>query len=58
MSSAGLRAMVNAYQSAQKAGGSLRLAAVPESIESIMYTVGLDQILVSYPTDQEAVASF
>src|SRR5512146_133630 len=52
MSSAGLRALVRAYQAAQKAGGSLRLAAVPEEIESVMYTVGLNQILVSYPTEQ------
>ncbi len=58
MSSAGLRAMVAAYQAAQNAGGSVRLAAVPESILSIMYTVGLNQMLLSYPSDQEAVANF
>ncbi len=58
MSSAGLRAIVKAYQSAQKTGGSIRLAAVPESIESVMYTVGLNQMLVSYPTDQEAIVGF
>ena len=58
MSSAGLRAMVAAYQAAQKASGSVRLAAVPEFITSIMYTVGLNQMLLSYPSDQEAVADF
>ncbi len=58
ISSAGLRALVAAYQAAQKAGGSVRLAAVPEFITSIMYTVGLNQMLQSYPSDQEAVADF
>ncbi len=58
MSSAGLRAIVRAYQVAQKAGGGVRLAAVPEAIESVMYTVGLNQLLMSYPTEQEAIAGF
>ena len=58
MSSAGLRAIVRAYQGAQKAGGSVRLAAVPEEIESAMYTVGLNQMVISYPTEQEAIAGF
>ncbi len=58
MSSAGLRAIVRAYQGAQNAGGSLRLASVPEEIESVMYTVGLNQMLVSYPTEQEAISGF
>ncbi len=58
MSSAGLRAIVKAYQAAQKAGGSVRLAAVPREIESVMYTVGLDKMLIAYPTEQEATAGF
>ncbi len=58
MSSAGLRALVKAYQTAQQAGGSVRLAAVPEEIESVMYTVGLDKMLITYPTEQEAAAGF
>lgn len=58
MSSAGLRALVRAYQAAQKAGGSVRLAAVPEDITSIMYTVGLNQMLMTYPSDQAAAAGF
>lgn len=58
MSSAGLRAIVRACQRAQKAGGSVHLAAVPEQIESVMYTVGLNQMLMSYPTEQEAMAGF
>ena len=58
MSSAGLRAIVRASQGAQTAGGSVRLAAVPEAIESVMYTVGLNQLVMSYPTEQEAIAGF
>ncbi len=58
MSSAGLRAIVKAYQAALKAGGNVRLAAVPETIESVMYTVGLNQMVTAYPTDQEALAGF
>jgi anti-anti-sigma factor len=58
MSSAGLRAIVKAYQAAQKAGGNVRLAAVPETIASVMYTVGLNQMVTTYPTDQEAAAGF
>ncbi len=58
MSSAGLRAIIKAYQAAQKAGGNLRLAAVPDTIESVMYTVGLNQIVMAYPSDQEALAGF
>ena len=58
MSSAGLRAMVKAYQSANKSGGDLRLASVSEPIEVILRTVGMMQMLKMYPTNQEAMASF
>ncbi len=58
LSSAGLRAIVRAYQAAQKAGGSVRLAAVPQSIEVILHTVGFDKMFSLYPTDQEAIAEF
>lgn len=58
MSSAGLRAMVKAYQTAKKSGGDLRLACVPAPVEVILRTVGMMQMLQMYPTDQEAMASF
>ena len=58
MSSAGLRAMVKAYQGAKSAGGDLRLACVSNPVEVILRTVGMMQMLQMYPTDQEAVASF
>jgi anti-sigma B factor antagonist len=58
MSSAGLRAMVKAYQAAKRSGGDLRLASVSNPVEVILRTVGMMQMLQMYPSDQEAVASF
>lgn len=58
MSSAGIRAVVKASQAAEKSGGAVKLASVPEEINSILYTVGLNQKLSSYATIDEAVASF
>lgn len=58
MSSAGLRAVVKAFQAAKKAGGDLRLAAVSEPVEVVLRTVGMMQMLQMYPSDQEAMASF
>ena len=58
MSSAGLRAVVKAYQTATKSGGGLRLACVSKPVEIILRTVGMMQMLEMYPTDQEAIASF
>ena len=58
MSSAGLRAMVKAYQNAKKSGGDVRLASVSDPVEVILRTVGMMQMLQMYPSDQEAMASF
>lgn len=58
MSSAGLRAMVKAYQSANKSGGDVRLAAVSEPIEVILRTVGMMQMFKMFSTSEEAVAGF
>ena len=58
MSSAGLRAMVKAYQAAKRSGGDLRLASVSNPVEVILRTVGMIQMMQMYPSDQEAVASF
>ncbi len=58
MSSAGIRAIFKAAQAAQKAGGELKLAALPETIQSILYTVGLTQKVNTYPTVADAVAKF
>ena len=58
MSSAGLRAMVKAYQSANKSGGDVRLAAVSEPIEVILRTVGMMQMFKMFSTSEEAAADF
>ena len=58
MSSAGLRAIVKAYQAAKKTGGDVHLACVPEQVEGVLLTVGMNQMLKSYPNNQEAMAGF
>jgi anti-sigma B factor antagonist len=58
MSSAGLRAMVKAYQSANKSGGDVRLVAVSEPIEVILRTVGMLQMFKMFSTSEEAAAGF
>ena len=58
ISSAGIRAIVKAAQAAGKNGGAVKLAYVPESVNSLLYTVGLNQMINSYATVDEAVASF
>jgi anti-sigma B factor antagonist len=58
MSSAGLRALIKASQAAQKKGAAVKLAAVPEEINSVMYTVGLNQKMAVFTSVDEAVASF
>jgi anti-sigma B factor antagonist len=58
MSSAGLRAMVKAAQAAEKKGSAISLAAVPEEITSVMYTVGLNQKISAFANVDEAMKSF
>ena len=58
ISSAGLRAVVKAYQAAKKSGGDVRLASVSTPVEVILRTVGMMQMLQMYPTEQDAVAAF
>ena len=58
MSSAGIRSVVKASQSASESGGAVKLASIPESIQSILYTVGLNQKIGTFATVNEAVASF
>lgn len=58
ISSAGLRAMVKAYQAAKKSGGDVRLASVSEPIEVILRTVGMMQMFKMFATNEEAAAGF
>lgn len=54
MSSAGLRAIVKAYQAVRKSGGDLHLAEVSNPVEVVLRTVGMMQMLKSYSTNDEA----
>lgn len=58
LSSAGLRAMVKALKSAQDDGGDVRLVSVPEPIEGILLTVGMNQMFKMFPTTEEALVGF
>ncbi|MCB9111583.1 MAG: STAS domain-containing protein [Anaerolineales bacterium] len=58
MSSAGLRAIVKAAQAVEPKGGSVKLAAAPELVSSVLYTVGLNQKVSEYNSVDEAIASF
>ena len=58
LSSAGLRAIVKALQTAQKSGGGLKLACASEPVETILRTVGMMEMLKMYPSVDEASASF
>ena len=58
LSSAGLRALVKALKSAQSDGGDVRLVSVPEPIEGLLLTVGMNQMFKMFPTTEEALVSF
>jgi len=58
LSSAGLRVIVKALQTAQKSGGEVKLACAPESVETILRTVGMLEMLKIYPAVYDAVNSF
>ena len=49
---------MKASQAVEKSGGAVKLASVPESVQSLLYTVGLNQKINTYSTASEAVASF
>jgi anti-anti-sigma factor len=58
MSSAGIRAIVKVLQSTQKTGGGVRLANLPDNVIDVLETVGMTQMVETYPTVDEAVAGF
>jgi anti-sigma B factor antagonist len=58
MSSAGVRAIGRASQAAQKLAGSVKMANLHEPVVLVMQTVGMMELLESYPSVDEAVASF
>ena len=58
MSSAGLRAILHALKESRQRGGDLRLAAARPGIDHTLKISGLSSILQSFPTVDQAVASF
>ncbi len=58
VSSAGLRAIVKAYQNAKKSGGNVHLASASKSVEGILLTVGMMQMFKMFATSEEAAAGF
>lgn len=59
MSSAGLREIVTSLKQArQQPDGDLRVSRPTERVREIIELAGLDQIVMIFPTPDEAVASF
>jgi anti-anti-sigma factor len=58
LSSAGVRAIIRALQSAQKSEGGVKLACIPDLVKDVLENVGVMEVLQSYPTVDEAIASF
>jgi anti-sigma B factor antagonist len=58
MSSAGVRAIARALQSVQKSEGGVKLVGIRKPVVRVLQTIGLTEVLKSYPSVEEAVASF
>ena len=58
LSSAGVRAVVRALKTARKSRGDVKLASIPGHIAEILKTVGILELVRSYPSVDEAIASF
>ena len=58
LSSAGVRVIVKMLRNEQKAGGNVKLACIPHMVEEVLETVGMTELLKTYPTVEEAIASF
>ena len=58
MSSAGLRAILATLKDSRQQGGDLRLAAAQPGVDKVLKMSGFTNILKTYPTVDEAVASF
>jgi anti-sigma B factor antagonist len=52
--SSGLGALIAALKSARAAGGDLRIAAVPETVGTVLRLTNLDRVLRSHPTPESA----
>ena len=57
ISSAGLRAIMQAVRRMQQQGGSLALCSLSTEVRGVFETSGFDQLIAIHPTRAEAVAA-
>ena len=58
LSSAGVRAIVKALKTAKKSRSNLKLAAIPDHIAEVLQMLGMMELMQTYPSLEEAIASF
>ncbi|TXS69650.1 anti-sigma factor antagonist [Streptomyces sp. me109] len=56
MDSSAINVLVVAFNTAEAAGGWIRLAALTEPVQRVVEIVGLDTVLACYPTRDQALA--
>ena len=57
ISSAGLRAIMQAVRKVQQQGGSLSLCSLSSDVRAVFETSGFDQLVAIHPTRAEAIAA-
>ena len=57
ISSAGLRAIMQAVRRMQQQGGNLALCSLSSDVRAVFQTSGFDQLIAIHPTRAEAVAA-
>ncbi|BCM72952.1 hypothetical protein CFC35_40250 [Streptomyces sp. FBKL.4005] len=55
--SSGFSTLVGIWRYAQQAQGTVVLAAVPDRLSRMLALTGLDELLLAYPTTEEALAA-
>jgi len=58
LSSAGVRAIVKMLRNEQEMGGNVKLACMPRTVVDTLEVVGMMELLNSYSSVEEAIASF
>lgn len=58
MDSSGLGELASAYAKVNKAGGQLKLANIPARIGDLLRITKLDSVLIGFPDESTALASF
>ena len=58
LSSAGLRVFLGALRSARSSGGDVRLASAASNVRRVLDMSGFVEFMQTFPTAEEAVASF